>query len=177
MITNCKKGVMTMIEPSTFRQKVLEFAEYQIGKGEEGINNSGPYIEAILSTFDAEPPANWCAPFIWYCIEQTLIQENLIGSWIHESLKPFKTQSARAMFNVGKRLGWLVENPEPGDLFVQWRESKDSWMGHVGFVFRTPTENFIRTIEGNRGVFPAYVDVFSYPLPIPRLLGYVRFFG
>lgn len=166
-----------MIETSTFRQKVLEFAETQIGKGEEGSNNAGPYIQTLLKPFNAEPPANWCAPFAWYCIEQTIIKENLVGSWIHESLKPFKTQSARAMFNAGKRLGWLVEHPEPGDWFFQWRESEDSWMGHVGVVLIKSSENTIRTIEGNRGVFPAYVNVFLYPLPMPRLLGYIRFFG
>jgi len=47
----------------------------------------------------------------------------------------------------------------------------------VGFKIKNEYEGCIRTLEGNRGSFPSKVNVFSYHDGIPRLLGYVRFFG
>jgi hypothetical protein len=147
-------------------QRALEISFGELGHGEEGKNNCGPYIEKYLNGL-AEPPANWCAGFVSWCYLKAVEKEPM----------PFGySLSARAIYNEFKRKKWLVKKPQPGDLIFFWRESIDSWMGHIGFVLSDfiKSENRIDTIEGNKGRFPAMVVVFEYQLPIPQLLAYGR---
>ena len=58
------------------------------------------------------------------------------------------TRSARALYNRFKHAGRLTTEPQPGDLVFWWRNSPNSWTGHVGFI-RTVTDTEIVTIEGN----------------------------
>jgi hypothetical protein len=92
--------------------------------------------------------------------------------------------SARAMWNATHEVE-RVESPQPGDLIFFWRESPSSWMGHVGIVEEvvqkfpgvdTRSFSIIRTIEGNKGKFPAKVARYEYTTPVPQLIGYARIF-
>jgi len=146
-------------------EQVLLIAEGELGLGEEGENNAGPVIEKYLNGL-AEPPANWCAAFISWCFYTASLE--LIWT------PPFKySLSARSIYNDFGFKNWIKLKPECGDLIFFWRESPSSWMGHIGIVTDV-LRNSIRTIEGNKGVFPAKVARYSYTCPVPQLLGYGR---
>lgn len=52
---------------------------------------------------------------------------------------------ARAWLDVGEK----VEKPQQGDLVIFWRESTDSWKGHVGIYIRE-TDKSIYVLGGNQ---------------------------
>lgn len=56
--------------------------------------------------------------------------------------------NARSWLNVGTK----VTSPEPGDVVVFWRESPQSWKGHVGiFMGVSPDRKRVYCIGGNQG--------------------------
>lgn len=56
--------------------------------------------------------------------------------------------NARSWLNVGTK----VTSPEPGDVVVFWRESPESWKGHVGFFMgMSPDNKRIYCLGGNQG--------------------------
>jgi len=57
-----------------------------------------------------------------------------------------KKLNARSWLEVGEE---IVE-PELGDIVVFWRESKNSWKGHVAFYINE-VNDFIYTLGGNQG--------------------------
>lgn len=100
-----------------------------------------------------------------------------------ESVKDDETAWCSASLNyVCKKLGyersgkldarsWLtmpikVLQPTLGDIVVLWRESPDSWKGHVGIFISKDIHN-VYVLGGNQG------DMISIsPYPIDRVLGY-----
>jgi uncharacterized protein (TIGR02594 family) len=52
---------------------------------------------------------------------------------------------ARSWLNIGKE----IKFPELGDIVVFWRETKESWKGHVG-LFVAKNESVIYTLGGNQ---------------------------
>ena len=55
---------------------------------------------------------------------------------------------ARSWLNVGTR----VTTPEPGDIVVFWRESPESWKGHVGFFLGVSHDKKrVYCLGGNQG--------------------------
>ncbi|MEZ5007223.1 MAG: TIGR02594 family protein [Chitinophagales bacterium] len=58
----------------------------------------------------------WCSIFANWCA----LQANLPMS---------NAANARSWLNIGRKTSF----PVPGDVAVLWRESRTSWMGHVGF--------------------------------------------
>jgi uncharacterized protein (TIGR02594 family) len=77
----------------------------------------------------------WCSTFVnWVAWKAGLIQTG----------KP----NARSWLNVGTK----VTSPEPGDVVVFWRESPQSWKGHVGFFLGlSPDRKRVYCIGGNQG--------------------------
>jgi len=172
---------MEILEPINrqleIQKKALGFAimEYDAGAGEEGNNNSGPFVRKYLNGLQ-EPPANWCSAFVCWCIKEAC-----------ECMAipmPFEyTLSARRLFNIYKANGWIAEHPEEADIVFFWRDNPLSWMGHVGFVLSVydkeiATNSWIKrleSIEGNKGYFPARVNKYKYDATnVPQLLGYGR---
>jgi hypothetical protein len=169
----------------TLLETALEIGEieYELGAGEEGTNNSGPFVHKYLNEL-AEPPANWCAAFVCWCIREACNQFGIE--------MPFEyTLSARRIFNIFRNNGWIVEQhtePIPGDLIFFWRGDVNGWMGHVGFVKDTYEERkiseidgselykkIVKTLEGNKGYFPARVNHYKYDYAhIPQFLGFGR---
>jgi uncharacterized protein (TIGR02594 family) len=72
--------------------------------------------------------------------------------------------TARSWLSVGDE----ILNPQPGDVVILWRESPDSWKGHVGLFIREDDE-FIYILGGNQGN-----QVRISPYKKHRLLGYRR---
>lgn len=71
---------------------------------------------------------------------------------------------------------WMLEGinvdtaPEPGDVVVFWRGSRDSWQGHVGFFFGFSIDGErVYCLGGNQG---NQVSVSAYP--IENVLGFRR---
>jgi hypothetical protein len=151
-----------------FALEALEIAKGELGKGEEGVNNAGPVVEKYLHGL-AEPPNNWCAAFISWCFYTAV--ESMPSGFV----MPFRySLSARQIFNEFKKNEALVQTPDAGDLIFFWRESIDSWMGHIGIVEDLTDDGWLNTIEGNRGYFPSKVRRYAYQWPIPQLLGFGR---
>ena len=164
-----------------FRQAALQNAIADLGKGEEGENNWGTYVQGLLAGVGIDFPTSWCAAAVWSWIETALGFENHFGTDILK-IAQLETPSAKAMFNACRRLGWLVTNPLPGDL-IFFKRPGESWYAHVGIVEWTEREILehspcnIHTIEGNKGPFPAKVKRYEYIKPVPDLLGYARLLG
>lgn len=142
----------------------IAVAEAAAGRGESGGNNMGRDVDKYLNGL-VNPPANWCAGFVCWCLSQS-------------GPMPFGyTVSARSIRTKAIAAGLTTYNdptvtaPLPGDIVVWWRESLQSWKGHVGFVHHVANGR-IYTIEGNK---TSKVEGFSYPLAgMDRLLGFVR---
>ncbi len=97
--------------------------------------------------------AAWCSLFV---------------NWVaHKSgLETTGKLTARSWLNVG----FPTDRPEPGDVVVFWRESRNSWKGHVGF-FTGFSHNLSRIycLGGNQG---NQVSITAYGKD--RLLGFRR---
>ncbi len=162
-----------------FRQTVLANAIADIGKGEEGENNWGPYVASLLSGVGIDYPAAWCAAEVVKDLNKALL--NLPASraldGIQDKVGRIFSSSAKKMFNVARKLGWVLpvgELPQPGDIGITAREAYDAegnlidWLAHafvVEMVDIVGAENHVvlTTIEGNVGAFPAKVRRF-YPV-------------
>lgn len=94
---------------------------------------------------------SWCSAFMnWVALKAKVERTNKLDarSWL--------------------KVGTTVETPELGDAVVFWRESKESWKGHVG-IFIRKTENWIYVLGGNQS---NQVKISAYPAA--RLLAYKR---
>ena len=77
----------------------------------------------------------WCSTFV---------------NWVamRAGLQYTKKANARSWLNAGIN----VTEPEPGDIVVFWRESPQSWKGHVGFFLGvSPDQKRVYCIGGNQG--------------------------
>lgn len=82
---------------------------------------------------DDETP--WCSIFVNWCAKQAGLQRS-------------QRSSARSWLTVGTP----IERPEPGDIVVFWRESPDSYKGHVGiFLGYSQDAARIYCLGGNQG--------------------------
>lgn len=77
----------------------------------------------------------WCSTFVNWVAKKAGLQ--ISGK-----------ANARSWLNVGTK----VSTPEPGDVVVFWRESPESWKGHVGFFLGvSPDLKRVYCIGGNQG--------------------------
>lgn len=77
----------------------------------------------------------WCSTFVNWVAWKAGLQR---------SGKP----NARSWLDVGIK----VSNPEPGDVVVFWRESPQSWKGHVGLFLGVSTDKKrVYCLGGNQG--------------------------
>ena len=117
-------------------------------------DKSNPEINkyfAILGETWADDSVSWCSAFI---------------NWVAKVSGYEYTDKldARSWLTVGEH----ITNPETGDIAVLWRESKDSWKGHVGIFLRKDNNN-IWLLGGNQNNM-----VKAQPYPASRVLGYRR---
>jgi len=148
----------------------LQVAVDQIGNGEEGGNNSGPFVEMLKhKEYDGntDDDGAWCASFVSWCFEQAYAS---LGRDM-----PFQySEGAKRIYkNVGDA-GSFPESPAPGDVVCWDRGDPGSWQGHVGFVEKVQ-DGVLYTVEGNVGSFPAKVKRFMHDMKSDsRLEGYAR---
>jgi uncharacterized protein (TIGR02594 family) len=96
---------------------------------------------------------SWCAAFVAACL-------------VDAGIKPSGSLAARSYLKWGTIVP--IEDAQPGDIVVFWRNKKAGWQGHVGF-FAGQTDKTIKVLGGNQG------DTVSYAFyPKDRLLGVRR---
>lgn len=93
----------------------------------------------------------WCAAFV--------------GSMLKKcGFKYSSKLTARDYLKVGKS----VDNPAMGDIVIFWRDSLESWKGHVG-IFIAESEHVVYVLGGNQDN-----TVCIKPYPRNRVIGYQR---
>ncbi len=135
-----------------FKTAVAELGEKEIRGPEHNPTIVGYAKEAGFEWInDDETP--WCSIFINYCAKVC----NLQGS---------NKLNARSWLFIGA----TIENPEPGDIVVFWRESINSWKGHVGVFFGfSKNGKRVYCLGGNQG---NQVSISAFPTK--TVLGYRR---
>lgn len=100
---------------------------------------------------DDETP--WCSIFVNWCAKKV-------------NLKGTGKADARSWLFAGQR----IDNPEPGDVVVFWREKPESWKGHVGFFFGFSKDGLrVYCLGGNQG---NQVSISAFP--VNTILGFRR---
>ena len=112
------------------------------------------YSQDFESTCNVSIPkgSNWCGVFVGWCLSENSLDI------------PEKPQVARSYLKIGKE----VESPQMGDICVFWRESRNSWKGHVNIFIREEGD-LIHCLGGNQG---GLVQILKYKKN--RLLGFRR---
>ena len=138
-------------------ENVMQVATAEIGVQEVKGSKSNPQIlkyakDAGFKNYNSDEIA-WCSLFAnWVALKAGLERTNSL--W------------ARSWLNVGIP----VVSPEPGDIVVFWRESRNSGKGHVGF-FQGFSDDKTRVycIGGNQRDM-----VSTTGKPVDQVLGYRR---
>ena len=138
-------------------QNLLSIAAAEIGVKEITGKNANKQIlnyakECGFKDYVSDETA-WCSLFV---------------NWVaHKAgMKRSNSLAARSWLNAGMP----VENPEPGDIVIFWREKIESWQGHVGiFVGFSSDGSRIYSLGGNQG---NQVSITAYPRN--QLLGFRR---
>ncbi len=149
----------------------LDVAIENLGRGEEGGNNSGGFVETLHGLqFDGDDDDDgaWCAAFVSWCFERACKR---IGADM-----PFqRSRGAKSLYRKIGTAGKFIDlDPQPGDVVCWDRGVKGSWQGHIGIVERCEN-GILYTVEGNVGRFPSVVRRFAHNLDLqPRLEGFAR---
>jgi len=134
----------------------IELAFSQYGIKEISGSQDNP---EVLKYFDAlgfdgsklKDETAWCSAFAnWVCMNSGLDCSGKLN--------------ARSWINVGVE----VTEPKLGDIVVFWRESRDSWKGHVAFYVNDDAK-YVYVLGGNQS---NQVKVAAYPKE--RLLTFRR---
>jgi hypothetical protein len=148
----------------------LSIAVDNIGNGEEGGNNSGPFVEKLhLKVWDGndDDDGAWCGAFVSWCFEEACRRLDID--------MPFKRSGgAKRLWRNIKEAGSEPLEPAPGDVVCWDRGKRGSWAGHTGFV-ESYSGGVLNTVEGNVGAYPSRVRRFMHDLSRQdRLEGFAR---
>ena len=136
---------------------LLQILSKEIGVKEVKGSQHSPQImkyakEAGFENYKSDETA-WCS---------------LFANWVaHKAgLERSNNLTARSWLNVGLP----IDNPEPGDIVVFWRNKIDSWQGHVAFYVGFSSDHTrVYCLGGNQG---DQVSLTAYKAD--RLLGFRR---
>lgn len=139
---------------------LIQIASAEIGVKEvSGSEHNSRIIEyAKEAGFDwvNDDETPWCSIFVNWCAQKA-------------ELASSKKASARSWLTVGQK----VSNPEPGDVVVFWRGSRDSWKGHVAIYMGYSKDGTrVYCLGGNQG---NQVSITGYSAD--KLLGFRRLGG
>ena len=143
---------------------LLKIALSQYGiteiKGDEDNPQIIKYFEDIgFNGKQLKDETAWCSCFMNWCAYKARLERSM-------------ALDARSWLNVG----YIVNEPEIGDIVVFWRISKNDWRGHVGLFIRE-NKTSIWCLGGNQGI--GQVNIKAYPKNGAKcgLLGYRRLNG
>lgn len=92
------------------------------------------YAKEAGFTYVNDDETPWCSFFMNWIAKKSNLETSNLGN-------------ARSWLNVGLS----VSNPEPGDIVIFWRDSIDSYKGHVGvFMGYSQDHTRIYTLGGNQ---------------------------
>ena len=122
------------------REEALRVALSQVGVRETS-RNSGPEVDAYLSSVGLGPGYSWCCAFVHWCFEVGAASVNLPNPCPHTAgaLKLWSMSPQEAKWGP-------KDEPEPGDVFVI---DHGHGLGHVGFVVELDQAGDLVTVEGN----------------------------
>lgn len=131
--------------------------------------NRGVFVEAIQRIGDGKPGDSWCMDWVslvlWIC---------------YQGPAPLpRTGSCDVAYTVAKQSGWLVDEPEPNDIFFRVRPAgsvPDGDAHHVGIVTASFPDR-IGSIAGNTsedGKSSNGTGVFEHDLARAPSLRYAR---
>lgn len=141
-----------MTDNDHIRAIVVAIALHQIGYGEVGGNNRGPFIEA-LGAPAGEP---WCAFLAGWIYQEAFKVERRVMPFARSGNAK---RLADNLATAGERfLDPLVARP--GDLLALHRGKEGASTGHAAIVIANSHDGFLWTLEGNVGNPPALVDLF-----------------
>jgi hypothetical protein len=103
---------------------------------EEGENNHGEWIEAILGAVKLKEGYPWCAAMIEFCCDVAGVEQS--------GLSDRASAAVAQWLSWAKANGKVVDKPKRGDLCV-WIRTEGN---HMGIVV-TPGASYINSIEGN----------------------------
>jgi uncharacterized protein (TIGR02594 family) len=138
--------------------KLIQVAVQQLGQKEIAGPEQNPSIERYAREggsfeWQNDDLTPWCSIFVNWCAKQA-------------GLKGSGRANARSWLLAGQP----VSDPQPGDIVVFWRESPDSWKGHVGFFFGfAHNGKRVFCLGGNQG---NQVSISAYD--VQQVLGYRR---
>jgi uncharacterized protein (TIGR02594 family) len=120
-------------------EELLKIAFNELGVEEIRGNEHNPEVLKYAKETDIKGITTdeipWCSTFVNWVAWKAGLQY---------SGKP----NARSWLNAGTK----VTNPEPGDVVVFWRESPQSWKGHVGFFLGLSADRKrVYCLGGNQG--------------------------
>jgi len=145
-----------MNRPLTPNEQLLQLATSYIGLTEiVGVENN----PVIVQMFDD-------IGFNWVKDDETAWC-SMIMNWLAWKcgLEHSGKLDGRSWLDVGKK----VSDPEPGDVVIFWRESINSWKGHVGIFLGYTKDDRIFCLGGNQH------NEFNYMIyPGYRILGFRR---
>ncbi len=120
-------------------EALLKIAFNELGTEEIPGNDNNPEVLKYASETGIKGITNdeiaWCSTFV---------------NWVawKAGLQYSGKANARSWLNIGKK----VTMPEPGDIVVFWRESPQSWKGHVGiFLGISADKKRVYCLGGNQG--------------------------
>ena len=135
--------------------KLVEKAlkEYGVSEiiGEENNDRIMQYFADIGQTWVTNDETAWCSAFMnWVALQAGYERSNKLN--------------ARSWLEVGEE----VKTPQVGDIVVFWRQSPESWKGHVG-IFISKINGGVMTLGGNQNN-----SVCIKPYTEDRVLSYRR---
>ena len=120
-------------------EELIKIAASQLGVHEIHGTEDNPvivnYARETGITGISNDEISWCSTFVnWVCMK----------AGFRMSGKP----DARSWLNIGEK----ITSPKPGDIVVFWRESLQSWKGHVGFFMGYSSDGSkVFSLGGNQG--------------------------
>jgi len=145
--------------PPVFGPRVVEYATLAIGKGEQGGDNAGPFVDWISQTPPSITPA-WCGAFVsacWFFAAWSLQKTPPIQTWRYGADGGFDPElwvpnlaanAKRAGLFVDGKFG-NVARVVPGSFLLVRSADKVQW-SHTEIVERVEGE-FVHAIGGNIG--------------------------
>lgn len=141
----------------------LKVAITQLGQTEKPLgSNWGKPVQDYLASVGINFPASWCMAFVYWCFKQARPVNELI-----------KSGGVLHVWNTAEKKYRVVDNPQPGDIFIM---DMGKGLGHTGFVEKVDAA-FIYTIDGNTNDSGSRegIEVCRRQRPRNKIKGYLRY--